>query len=1207
MNEMIETRVETAFEVPEQPRQHEAQPSDPAEQGLRSSRGIRWLLLAGALVTGVSVFRLVQSQWAGMEAPAHFLILVGGALAVFALGMVTRQRLRLPYAGSALLFLFTGLVPVLAWGAARMNLLGTPWGWVAFGAGVAALLGATLLVLRTVLRYHGLLYPAALGSLLVAQPVLPWLATSPAVRPEWRGLIYAAAALGLGAVLHLASLHLNRFFFHRDRRDGLERPVHWVPFSLLGLLYAGALMLLDPKSVWMALPVAVVGVVLATTGEEYYAALAASLGAAPVRWPRRSVALCGIGFALVAAAIPLALRDGSLRCLVLVAAGAAALCLRWGLRYRSAGAWAAGLAAAACAFQTSPALARGFAIQVGAAAASILGIHAGSPALIALGHLIFLAALVGAAAMLRYGGTERMRRTHAVALALHAAVLTGLALRDPAGGLIVLPLALVLTTLGVAASRRIEIVPMCQAVLAALVLCSAHVLLGQEWLVTGPSLLLLGCVTLAVLAVGHFAETGLACFLGAAVADTRQALVLPAAPVALALALYGLVVFQTSRGIEGAVAVMLAGALVAGMAFRFRHGAAFTAGLVAVSLGAHVALYDLGHQSLWLALLSQAGFVGCRFAARRKGTLLGASSRALAVWHAALGALWLLDALLHGRITIEPLILPLAGLALLVDGLKARRRDVTSFGLGLLAAWLPVQVGGMLVDWSSVPLPTAFLAAVSAGALSLALLILAARRGIGETLLRELGLARDLELTPEERAALIVQPLGTLVKLQGGLTILACLLFAGPAAALAAASLIGLIFLARMELAGRAPRAAVPLRPSLLLLIQLAALPFSTTGAWPWMAEVLYHDGFNLLPLLALGLLAWRITADSLGRRWTSEPFATAAEAWLAISYGLAFLVGPNLGFAAHLALLTAALSWSALAGSAAVRGRRAADVWAMQVWGGVAVLHAFTAGWLQFGSTAAPYVLLATGAGLYVLAAWWRRDERTAVLAGPCHTTGMVLPIAAGLLGLLRTQDGGPADVWFPALAVFLVSLFYMIASSRDSRKIFPSLAAAGFLATALLAVTAQASLGVELYSLGPGLALLALAWMLRAELGPAWNRHLTAAGAAFVYATPIIALSGSISWGWLAALLVLTVLFGAVSFVLRSRSLLTVSTAAMLTDLGFFVFRIGTTAPPMVLWLLGLLFGLTLMGVAAWLEYQREGVLQQIRVFGRELRAWS
>jgi hypothetical protein len=80
----------------------------------------------------------------------------------------------------------------------------------------------------------------------------------------------------------------------------------------------------------------------------------------------------------------------------------------------------------------------------------------------------------------------------------------------------------------------------------------------------------------------------------------------------------------------------------------------------------------------------------------------------------------------------------------------------------------------------------------------------------------------------------------------------------------------------------------------------------------------------------------------------------------------------------------------------------------------------------------------------------------------------------------------------------------------------------------------------------------------------------------------------------------------FGTGSFALRSRSLLTVSTAALLTDLGFFVLRIGTAAPTL-LWVLGLGFGLALMAIAAWLESQREGLLQQIRLFGRELRAWN
>ena len=257
--------------------------SDPEKNGLRSISGIRWLLLAGSTVTGVSIFRLVQARWDAIPVPLQFLMLVAGALAIFALGNVTRRRLRLPAAGSALLFLFTGLVPVMAWGAVYLKLLDTPGGWLAFGAGMAALLGAAVSVLRTVLRYPGTLYPAALGILLAAQAVLPWLGS----RWPWSpASLYGLAAVILGAVLHLGSRHINRFFFHRDRLDSVDRPVHLVPFLLLGVLYAGALSLLDLRSAFLALPLAVLGWILAGTGEEYYQALTASLGEAPVSWPR---------------------------------------------------------------------------------------------------------------------------------------------------------------------------------------------------------------------------------------------------------------------------------------------------------------------------------------------------------------------------------------------------------------------------------------------------------------------------------------------------------------------------------------------------------------------------------------------------------------------------------------------------------------------------------------------------------------------------------------------------------------------------------------------------------------------------------------------------------------------------------------------------------------------------------------------------------
>ena len=75
--------------------------------GLGSLQGIRWLLAVGALTMAVSVYRLVESQWAGMSVTAQFLTLVTGSLVLFGVGELLRNRLRLPIAGSALQLLFT--------------------------------------------------------------------------------------------------------------------------------------------------------------------------------------------------------------------------------------------------------------------------------------------------------------------------------------------------------------------------------------------------------------------------------------------------------------------------------------------------------------------------------------------------------------------------------------------------------------------------------------------------------------------------------------------------------------------------------------------------------------------------------------------------------------------------------------------------------------------------------------------------------------------------------------------------------------------------------------------------------------------------------------------------------------------------------------------------------------------------------------------
>lgn len=1059
----------------------------PADRGLRSSQGIRWLLLAGALVCGVSVYRLVQAQWSFLPEPLQFLILVAGALAIYGLGSLTRRRLHLPYAGSALLSLFAGLIPVLAWGAAYLNLLSTPAGWLAFGAGMAVLLGAARRVLSAELGYRGLLYPAILGALLAAQAGLPWLTGR---LPGVSQGIYVAAALILGALLQVGSLHVNRFFFHRDRKDGVERSIHFVPFLILGLLYAGALSLLGPDSTFLGLPFAVVGLVLASTGEEYYQALTRSLGAAPERWPRRSVALIAVGLCLLAAAVPLALLDRTGVCFALVTLGAALFLVRWSLRYRSAGMHAAGLVASLAAYTSSPALFEPLARWILRGAANVTGLSSGSPALFALGQLGFFALLVlGAAALRRIDLPERLRQVHAVAAGLHLIAVTCFALADPAGSLLVLPAALALTVVGAAFSRR--------------------------------------------------AELAIAC----------------AVP----------------------------------------------------SLAWVLALCALGAPAFQVALLTQAFFVLGWLMSRRREAFFFRGGQIAALCHAVLGLLWMGQAALGAGAGIEPLILPLVGLALLDEGLRGRRRGLILQGLGLIAAYPLVQIG--LTAGLASPGPW-LLGHVSSAAV-LAAFILIARRGFGTRI------ARRLALDGDAWDDLILTSLAGLVHLWGAAAVVLCLIFTGPEALALAAALAALVFLARMDLAERAPRAALPLRPSLLLILQLVALPGSAAG-W-FLAQALLFQGLaGLLLLLAPLVLAWRFLGEALGRRWILEPWGTLAEGMVVTGYlsVLFFVIRPDLAallavppvFSAvqSLTLIAVAALWALFSFQAGRRSRRESDAWAMQVWAGMGLVQAFVAGWLTLGSPVTPYVLLGAGAGLYVLAQLLGRTDLRAAFFGPCRTTGLLLPLGAGLLALQRAWMVPGGTVWFPALAAFLVSLFYLIVASRETRRVFPSLASAGLLGAALLAVISRTHPGLELYSLAPGLALLALAWLLRTELGERWSRHVVAAGASCLYATPIIALSDQISWGWLAALLVLATAFGASSFGLRSRSLLTVSTAALLTDLGFFVFHIGSTAPT-ALWVLGALFGLAVMGAAAWLEYQREGLLQQIRVFGSELRAWS
>jgi hypothetical protein len=680
----------------------------------------------------------------------------------------------------------------------------------------------------------------------------------------------------------------------------------------------------------------------------------------------------------------------------------------------------------------------------------------------------------------------------------------------------------------------------------------------------------------------------------------------------------------------GGVELLLAGAVLLVAGTRLASAWGFTCGAVAAALGAHVTVRlarggDLASAAPWLALVTLGCYLAAWLAARlpRRSASFDRSQilRELAHCHVLLGLAWLGLALVTQRVTVEPFVLPVFGLGLIHEALHGPRRRQSAAltpGLAMVVAYAPAQLQAFWAPYWSTAVPLALAAAAPA----LVLLLAASRRGW----LRRLE--QRYEASPAEPPGRIAASLADLVAAWRTLALAACLLIASPAAWLLAALLVGVAFLANVEIKGHGPAAAVPLRLTLALLLQTAirvSMATAVTGSHSpaFLPACLRALGAAPFAFAALLAFAWTVAVTALGRRAPLAAWLHGVEALAALGFLTLWSVRPPLSGGGQVALATAACGWLALHLRAAVLGARSTpggagdpardlaegvrEAWLAQAWALLAVLHGFTAGWLHaLGGTAAPYGLLAIGLLQYDLGACLARTELGRAFVPSCRAIGCGLAFAGGFLAVLRLWLVLGAPVWLSAGAGFLASLFFLVVATSRTPRVASALAAAAFLGASLLGVITRTWLGTEFYFLAPGLALLTVAWLLRVEIGPVWSRHLAAAGAACVYATPIVALSAELSWGWLAALLLLSVAFGSASFTLRSRSLLTVSTAAMVADLVFFVLEIGSAAP-LLLWAFGLAFGLGLMAAGAWLEHRREGVLQQLRVFGHELRSWS
>ncbi|MEM7587282.1 MAG: hypothetical protein AAF560_28100, partial [Acidobacteriota bacterium] len=388
------------------------------------------------------------------------------------------------------------------------------------------------------------------------------------------------------------------------------------------------------------------------------------------------------------------------------------------------------------------------------------------------------------------------------------------------------------------------------------------------------------------------------------------------------------------------------------------------------------------------------------------------------------------------------------------------------------------------------------------------------------------------------------------------------------------------------------------------------------------------------LSLVSQGLMlgAWAISRRFAGRSGRSEPTAYAlrlAGVACCLSGLLWIVVAADQGSLGieplHLLLIAVMLAFEQLDRERRLAGRK---VWSGELGTAAAVeapwrlqlglLAVFL--WLPLQSEALSGGAWLTSLGFTVLAfgAWTvaealhnrsRSEIRGLLLDGALFWGGSGAALAFWdtiIMGsaVMGATNGSP---WLSLAPLFLASLFFVFQAAYKHHRLRSAWSAAGLFVAACFELLARLEApGPELYCLGPGLACLALSRLLGREIDDPWRDRLFTTGAACLYAMPVMGLLDQLSWGWQIVLLLLAVGFGAASFRLRSRSLLTVSTAALVIDLACFLIRLRQTEP-LLLWVAGVAFGLGLMALAGLLEHRREMLLQHLRIWGQELRSWA
>lgn len=1050
-----------------------ARPGSPeaaSEDGLRSGAAIRWLLFVGALVVGVSVVRLVAAQWGSLALPVQFTALAAGNLGLYALGHLARHRLHLRVAGSALLALFATLTPVLAWGAGRQDLASEPMGALAAFGGLAACWLALRRWMAESFDYRGPVLPMTVGFYLFALPATPWLASLGGLEAPIPSLLIAFFG---GLMLILACRHVNRFFFHRDRRDGQDRPLSYLPFALLTVLYAASVLTLGPNAMGLALLALFVAIALFDAGEEYVLAVERASGQQPEAWPRRSKGLLTLGFVGLAMALGLATTaleqigapsDPSAWVFELVFALGGLRLAAWALRHRSA-------------------VAHGFALLLlGVAAHGIYMIWPGAferfqtlvdlafPAatgwssvfvMVALHEAVLALVLAVGAVLLRRLLTRPMSLVHGLAF-------FGVAL-----------LALVVSTVTAPSLAVVGLVITVASALATFGLRSAlPVLLG--WLgVVGVSLATFSWDTeLGVMATGVMATnlglTALAWIVlrrFSVSRTTARGVMAGSIAVSLGLLPLGLALLGSPDQVAWlGVAGLLAAGSLALAAQALRHGMlgvlASLGGFAAAHLAAaHLEVAHTGADGdamlvpfALVALVSGlVGWIGIRRITAATGNphddagyphdedstflapfwaLFGAASGA--------GLLWATTGLVAGSPVWVLLPLPILALATLDLCLRAQDPKEHAGWIGwanFVLATTPVATvflacRSLDIDPSAFTAgdPTAWLALFTAGS---GLLRLLTTRPRFTYIVERIYGRENSERGPMD---LLHDAADWLWRATTVLAVLAGLAFVGPfAAALVIGHLVVALRVGRASTRLAEPTPGIDMPPAegwgLVAILQLALL----SQGPGFLPALLFQGAWSAAPILAFGALTWLVLAFDLRPRDAATPSWIRDTAWvLEIAAAFVLMVGlaagtnsgddlPTLASTSIALLFAVRHAWKGLGREAQNQARHG---WLAQGWIAITVFQASALTWLAFSDTAFAFGLVGLS-----LALRWLRDALEARGHGELGATLAPTSILVAAWGGLMPLTAGAGSPWMGLLPTFLASLSFALAAHASLR----------------------------------------------------------------------------------------------------------------------------------------------------------------------------